>query len=162
LTKLQLGVYAPIMPLEDGHQLKQGSMCAAGTLRRANRVVSRYYDTILKPSGLRATQYTVLSLVAYKTPISINQLAKMLVMDRSTLARDLQPLERQGFVSIAISETDNRVRLASITKQGQAVIRLAQPLWLKAQTSIAKIFGEDRLLNLISELKEVIGLPAKA
>jgi DNA-binding MarR family transcriptional regulator len=162
LTKLQLGVYALIMPLQDGHLLKQGSMCAAGTLRRANRVVSRYYDTILKPSGLRATQYTVLSLVAYKTPISINQLAKMLVMDRSTLARDLQPLERQGFVSIAISETDNRVRLVSITEQGQAVIRLAQPLWLEAQTRISEIFGADRLLHLIGELKEVVGMSGKS
>jgi DNA-binding MarR family transcriptional regulator len=149
------------MPLQDGHVLKQGSICAAGTLRRANRVVSRYYDSILKPSGLRATQYTVLSLVAHKTPISINQLAKMLVMDRSTLARDLQPLERQGFVSIAISESDNRVRLASITKQGQAIIRLAQPLWLEAQTQITEVFGQDRLLNLINELKEVIGMSDK-
>jgi DNA-binding MarR family transcriptional regulator len=136
-------------------------MCAAGTLRRANRVVSRYYDTILKASGLRATQYTVLSLVAHKTPISINQLARVLVMDRSTLARDLQPLERQGFVSIATDETDNRVRLVSITKQGQAVIRVAQPLWLQAQTRISEVFGEDRLLHLIHELKEVVGLPAK-
>jgi DNA-binding MarR family transcriptional regulator len=82
-------------------------------------------------------------------------------MDRSTLARDLQPLERQGFVSIATDETDNRVRLVSITKQGQAVIRVAQPLWLQAQTRISEVFGEDRLLHLIHELKEVVGLPAK-
>ena len=77
--------------------------------------MSRYYDSVLKPSGLRATQFTVLSVVLHKAPVSINQLAIVLVMDRSTLARDLQPLERQGFVSISSDESDNRVRLISMT-----------------------------------------------
>lgn len=135
-------------------------MCAAGTLRRANRVVSRYYDSILKPSGLRATQYTVVALAAAKSPIAVNQMARMLVMDRTTLARDLQPLERDGLVSIEVDPKDNRVRLVSITQQGRAVLEVAQPLWLQAQSRMAELFGEERLLQLIGELKEVTLIPA--
>jgi DNA-binding MarR family transcriptional regulator len=124
--------------------------------------MSRYYDSVLKPSHLRATQFTILAVVSKKAPVSINNLAKILVMDRSTLARDLQPLERQGFVSISSDQNDNRVRLVSITDNGNAVLQKAYPLWLNAQTKITEIFGEDRLLQLISELKEVSTVPSKA
>jgi DNA-binding MarR family transcriptional regulator len=149
------------MPLKHNHPLRSGPMCAAGTLRRANRVVSRYYDSILKPSGLRSTQYTILSVAAAKTPVALNPMARMLVMDRSTLARDLQPLERQGLLAIDVDPNDNRVRLISITPKGLETLKIAQPLWQQAQGTMADIFGEDRLLQLVHELKEVTGLAAK-
>jgi DNA-binding MarR family transcriptional regulator len=131
-------------------------MCAAGTLRRANRVVSRLYDSFLKPSGIRATQYTVLSIIAARGPVSVNQLATMLVMDRTTLARDLKPLEREGFIKVSIDSADNRVRLAAITEKGRATLELAQPLWQQAQQHMAKALGEERLLSLINELREAV------
>ena len=146
------------MSLAENHPLKNGSMCAAGTLRRASRLMSRYYDSVLKPSGLRATQFTILAVVSHKAPCSINNLASVLVMDRSTLARDLQPLERKGFVSISSDQNDNRVRLVSMTENGRAALQKAYPLWLNAQTKISEIFGEDRLLQLIGELKEVVAV----
>ncbi len=133
-------------------------MCASGTLRRANRVVSRLYDNILKPSGLRGTQYTILSIVAVRGPVSVNQLAKMLVMDRTTLARDLKPLEREGFIKIGIDTADNRVRLVVITEHGKETLSIAQPLWQQAQQHMAKALGEERLLNFINELKEVVSI----
>jgi DNA-binding MarR family transcriptional regulator len=136
--------------------LSSGTMCASGTLRRANRVVSRLYDSILKPSGIRGTQFTILRIVAAKGPVSVNQLAKMLVMDRTTLARDLKPLEREGLIKVAIDTADNRVRLVVITQQGKETLDIAQPLWQQAQQHMAKALGEERLLNLINELKEVV------
>lgn len=142
--------------------LSSGIMCAAGNLRRANRVVSRFYDTVLRPSGIRATQYTILSIIAARGPLSVNQLAKMLVMDRTTLARDLKPLERQGFVKVSIDTADNRVRLAAITEQGREVLRAAAPLWQQAQQRMVGVLGEERLINLINELKEVVALTPKA
>jgi DNA-binding MarR family transcriptional regulator len=142
--------------------LSSGMMCAAGNLRRANRVVSRLYDTILKPSGLRGTQFTILRIVAAKGPVSVNQLAKMLVMDRTTLARDLKPLEREGFVKVSIDTADNRVRLVVVTEKGREALAIAQPLWQQAQQRMSKVLGEDRLLNLIAELKEVVILAPEA
>jgi DNA-binding MarR family transcriptional regulator len=137
-------------------------MCAAGNLRRANRVVSRFYDTVLRPSGIRATQYTTLGIVSARGPVSVNHLAKMLVMDRTTLARDLKPLERQGFVKVSIDTADNRVRLAMITEQGREVLKIAAPLWQQAQQRMVGVFGEERLLNIINELQEVVKLAPKA
>jgi DNA-binding MarR family transcriptional regulator len=142
--------------------LSSGIMCAAGNLRRANRVVSRFYDTVLRPSGIRATQYTTLSIIAARGPVSVNQLAKMLVMDRTTLARDLKPLERQGFVKVSIDTADNRVRLAMITEQGREALKNAAPLWREAQQRMTQVFGEERLLRIISELQEVVKLSPKA
>jgi DNA-binding MarR family transcriptional regulator len=142
--------------------LSSGMMCAAGNLRRANRVVSRFYDTILKPSGIRGTQFTILRIIAAKGPVSVNQLAKMLVMDRTTLARDLKPLEREGFIKVSIDTADNRVRLVMITEKGREVLEVAQPLWQQAQQRMSKVLGEERLLGLINELKEVVALAPKA
>jgi DNA-binding MarR family transcriptional regulator len=138
--------------------LSSGMNCAAGTLRRANRVVSRLYDSFLKPSGIRATQYTVLSIVAARGPLAVNQLAKMLVMDRTTLARDLKPLEREGFIKISIDSDDNRVRLAAITEKGRATLEKARPLWQEAQKHMVKVLGEERLINLVKELQEVVAV----
>jgi DNA-binding MarR family transcriptional regulator len=136
--------------------LLNGMMCAAGTLRRANRIVSRLYDSFLKPSGLKATQYTLLRVLSARGPLSVNQLATSLVMDRTTLARDLKPLERDGFVKTSIDSSDNRVRLAAITEQGRARLEQAQPLWQEAQKHMVQVLGEDRLIGLIEELKEVV------
>jgi DNA-binding MarR family transcriptional regulator len=103
-----------------------------------------------------------LSIIAARGPLSVNQLAKMLVMDRTTLARDLKPLERQGFVKVSIDTADNRVRLAAITEQGREVLRAAAPLWQQAQQRMVGVLGEERLINLINELKEVVALTPKA
>jgi DNA-binding MarR family transcriptional regulator len=130
--------------------------CAAGTLRRANRIVSRLYDSFLKPAGIRGTQYTVLSIVAARGPLSVNQLAKMLVMDRTTLARDLKPLEREEFIKTSIDSADNRVRLAAITEKGRATLEKARPLWREAQKHMVKTLGEERLIGFIKELQEVV------
>jgi DNA-binding MarR family transcriptional regulator len=138
--------------------LQRSQMCAAGTLRRANRLVSRFYDQVLKPSGIRATQYTILAIVRGKGPIAVTQLADILVMDRTTLARDLQPLERDGLISLTTSKEDNRVRLVNLTETGQTTLQTAAQLWKKAQNHMIDVIGEDRLLHLISELQEVTRL----
>ncbi|MGL4608214.1 MAG: MarR family winged helix-turn-helix transcriptional regulator [Trueperaceae bacterium] len=149
-------------PKTPAPNLSSGMMCASANLRRANRVVSRFYDAVLKPSGLRGTQFTMLKIVLARGPVAVNQLASTLVMDRTTLARDLKPLEKQGFVKVVIDNADQRVRLVMITGKGKASLERAQPLWQNAQQHMVNVFGEERLMNLIYELKEVVASTAKS
>jgi len=81
----------------------------------------------------------------------------MVVMDRTTLARDLRPLERQGLVSIESGE-DRRERKVNLTTRGMQVMSRALPLWEKAQAQVAKGLGQERLQRLLGDLTAVVAL----
>ena len=84
---------------EKKHQ-NTGNLCACFNLRKAMRTVTHLYDEALKPAGLRATQFTVLASTRNLGPVSVNQLAEKMVMDRTTLTRNLKPLERDGLIAV--------------------------------------------------------------
>ena len=111
--------------------------CACRNLRRSARAVTQLYDETLRPSGLRITQFTLLVAVAMREPVLITQLAATLVLDRTTLARDLKPLTERGLVEITAGE-DRRTRLVRLTRQGREAIGRAYPLWQRAQAQIVE------------------------
>lgn len=114
--------------------------CACTKVRMAARAVTRAYDDILRPSGLRATQLSVLAAIAIDGAMSIAALAEFLGMDRSTLTRNLQPLRKDGLVRIG-AEGWRRSRTLEITDKGRQCIRAATPLWEKAQRMLMGKLG---------------------
>jgi DNA-binding MarR family transcriptional regulator len=80
------------------------------------------YDQFLAPSGLQITQFTLLVSCAVAGPVPITNLAEVLVMDRTTLARNLKPLEKRGMVKISEGE-DRRVRLVELTEKGWVLMK---------------------------------------
>ncbi|MGY4345093.1 putative transcriptional regulator [Bradyrhizobium sp. GM7.3] len=80
--------------------------CNCNQVRRAARRLSRYYDLALAPSGLKATQYGLLSYLVTSGPMTMARLAKLMSMDRATTGHNLRPLVRDGFVEISVGETD--------------------------------------------------------
>jgi len=76
--------------------------CNCLAIRQAARHVSQFYDQVFAPIGLRATQYAILTRLRRDGPMAINALAAALVMDRTTLGRNILPLERDGLIEIAI------------------------------------------------------------
>ena len=134
-----------------------GQLCACFNLRRATRAVTQLYDTVLRPVGLRTTQFTLLNAVRLQAPVTIRQLAASVVMDRTTLTRDLRPLERQRLVSIETGE-DRRERKVDLTAKGAQVITRALPLWQKAQTYVAQGLGQERLQRLLEDLAAAVTL----
>ena len=74
--------------------------CTCANLRKATRVVTQVYDAALQPVGLKATQFTVLAVLAERGEAPLTRLAETLVMDRTTLTRNLKPLVREGFIRI--------------------------------------------------------------
>ncbi len=131
--------------------------CASYNLRRATRAVSRLFDNFLRPSGLRATQYSVLMAARLQGPIALTKLADITVTERTTLTRNLTVLEKRGFVRIEPG-SDRRERQVTITEQGQEALMAAVPFWEKAQAHIEKGLGEDRMGNLLKDLSEIVSL----
>jgi len=115
--------------------------CVCNKTRIAARVVTRIYDDALRPTGLRATQVALLVAVATGEASSIAALAQVLGMDRSTLTRNLGPLESEGLVAIG-AEGWRRSRSLEITRKGRARLREALPLWKKAQDLLKDRLGE--------------------
>jgi DNA-binding MarR family transcriptional regulator len=114
--------------------------CACHKVRTAARAVTRAYDEALRPVGLRATQLAVLVGVAMDKVISINALAELMGMDRTTLTRNLGPLEKQGLVTRG-TEGWRRSRALEVTKKGRSRLRQALPLWSGAQQALKKKLG---------------------
>jgi DNA-binding MarR family transcriptional regulator len=128
--------------------------CACANIRQTNRVITQFYDEILAPSGIYITQFALLATLAEVAPIPINRLAEIMVIDRTTLTRNLDLLNKQHLVRSEEGE-DRRVRLVLLTPEGEQALKLAWPLWQEAQTCIERAFGRERLDTLLAELLAV-------
>jgi DNA-binding MarR family transcriptional regulator len=104
---------------------------------------------------LGVNQYSILARLGSVGPSTIQDLARLLVMDRSTVGHLLRPLEKRGLVSLQVSEQDGRSRVTALTPAGQAVVANGRPLWAKAQQRFARAFGAKGALDLRTVLKQV-------
>jgi DNA-binding MarR family transcriptional regulator len=129
--------------------------CNCLALRQAARHVSQFYDQFLAPSGLRTTQYSILARLQRKGPMTINALAAELVMDRTTLGRNILPLQRDGLVAIAPGQSDRRSRELRLTAVGAARLRGAVKGWRQAQARFEAAFGTRRARELRRLLHDV-------
>jgi DNA-binding MarR family transcriptional regulator len=136
--------------------------CLCHKARMAARVITRVYDEALRRTGLRATQLAVLAAVGARGALSIKSLADSLEMERTTLTRNLRPLEEKGFVVLA-PEARHRSRMLTLTAAGRAALAGAVPLWEEAQRSVRKRLGERRwpvaqaaLQDLIEDTRQTV------
>jgi DNA-binding MarR family transcriptional regulator len=121
----------------------------------AARAVTRLYDDTLRSVGLRATQLAVLAAVGGDEVVSITGLAKFMGMDRSTLTRNLAPLEREGLIRVGV-EGWRRSRTVEITKKGRSRLREALPLWEMAQQTLQQRLGMRRWADIRADLDDLI------
>lgn len=132
--------------------------CPGIRIRMASRVVTRIYDEALRPLGIQESQLSVLVAVAMfgEKGANIGALASVLVVDRTTLTRNLRPLERAGLVRVARSPEDARARIVLLTRAGERMIETAHPVWEKVQKQIAKALGAERVDAIRSRLDELV------
>ena len=127
--------------------------CVNFNLRKAMRAVSQHYDQIMAPSGLRGTQFTILTVLSRLDELTISDLADFLVMDRTTLTRNLKPLEKDGYLEILPGLQDRRSRRIKLTNKGKKVQKTAMPYWQKAQDKIVNFMGKSNARQFISDLR---------
>jgi DNA-binding MarR family transcriptional regulator len=131
--------------------------CTCFNLRKATRVLTQIYDDALRPIGLRGNQIAILTIVKVMGPISLTDLADNLVMDRTTLTRNLKPLHDAGYLASQSGE-DKRKRVIILTSAGAAILKRAEPIWKQLQTDIAKTLGHTRWARLLGDLDHVTHL----
>ncbi len=129
--------------------------CTCFNLRKAARAVTQMYDEALKPSGLRATQFSLLCVVKNNEPIGITELAKTLVTDRTTLTRNLKPLLSQELLEV-IEGADRRQRPIALTSRGRDTLAQALPLWREVQARMVEGLGHARWTGLLGDLNEAV------
>jgi DNA-binding MarR family transcriptional regulator len=117
-----------------------GCFCLAS--RQAARKITRLYDSHMQQSGIRATQFTILSQLMLRGEMPVGKLAGHLGMERTTLTRNLTLLEQRKWVSIHAGD-DPRARMIAITAQGRGMVRRGFPYWSKAQAQVGKLLGAD-------------------
>jgi DNA-binding MarR family transcriptional regulator len=139
------------------HQKPEPTLCVSASLRMASRVVARHYDRALAPAGLSTNAYSILARLGRLGPLPLGALAAALATDRTTLSRELAPLEAAGYVETKADPGDRRRRVVSLSRTGRAAVRKARPLWEEAQRTIAEEFGEDRTIALVAELNSLAG-----
>jgi DNA-binding MarR family transcriptional regulator len=128
--------------------------CVCFNLRRASRMVTQLFDEVLRPSGLRITQFTLMVAVRLRGSAPIQALADILGTDRTTLTRNLKGLEEAGMVSSSAG-TDRRSRLVSLTPKGEQALDETLPLWRQAQQRAVESLGEERLGSLMPVLHHI-------
>jgi len=134
----------------------KGEACNCLALRQAARLATQFYDQHLAPSGLRTTQFSILAKLKRLGPAAINTLAAELVVDRTTLGRNILPLERDGLIRIAPSAADARSKELQLTKKGAARLADAAPKWIEAQKRFESAYGKGRSAELRALLQAVV------
>ncbi len=142
------------MPRRDPADL---ACCTFANLRKASRALSQIYDAALQPVGLKATQLTLLATLERRGVVPVSQLAETLVMDRTTLTRNLKPLAARGLVAVEPGE-DRRVRQVILTAPGRALLEAARPLWARAQRGVVERLGRGRWSGLLDDLAATVDL----
>lgn len=136
------------------------ALCTCATVRKAARIVTQMFETALQPTGLKAGQVTLLAALSKQGDMPLTALAETLVMDRTTLTRNLKPMVRDGLIRIE-TKKDQRVRLVGLTAKGRQKIAEATPLWAEAQSRLVDGLGAGRWSGLVDDLNETIKVARK-
>jgi DNA-binding MarR family transcriptional regulator len=129
--------------------------CNCLAVRQAARHITQFYDQLLAPSGLRTTQFSILAELRRLGPMTINALAAEMVMDRTTLSRNILPLERDGLIAVQQGSRDRRSKELQVTAAGEARFRAGMKGWVQAPREFEKAFGAKRTADMRALLHAV-------
>jgi len=130
-------------------------LCNCLAVRQAARHITQFYDQCLASSGLRTTQFSILAKLKRLGPMTINALAADLVMDRTTLGRNILPLQRKGLIAVVKGRVDRRSKELTVTEVGAGRLRAAIKGWVHAQNRFEAVLGGDRTAELRTLLHAV-------
>ena len=132
----------------------RGFDCLCGNMRMASRALTQLYDSYLAPAGLTSGQLPVLWSIIAAEPLSLGEIADWLVMDKTTVSRNVAALAASGLVALGPG-SDARVKLATSTPKGRKAFAAAMPRWKAAQASVEKRIGRDVFAQAVSGARKV-------
>jgi len=131
--------------------------CCCFNMRKVTRAVTQYFDRFLEPTGIRATQFTLLVALFSTKGKTLTEIAETLVMDRTTLTRNLKPLEKLSLIA-TVQTLDKRSKAYVLTDKGEQIVEKCIPLWQKAQSSVVNALGDDMYKDTISKLTRMLSI----
>ncbi len=129
--------------------------CCCFNLRKVSRAVTQYFDKHLEPAGIRVTQFTILVALSSTNARTLTEVAESLVMDRTTLTRNLRPLEKLSFIT-GTASIDKRSKAYVLTEEGRNILDRAMPYWEQAQLAVTGSIGADRYQHVMTELDSML------
>jgi DNA-binding MarR family transcriptional regulator len=132
---------------DESERLHVPISCACFNVRKAARAISQLYEDFMQSTGLRPTQYSLLTAIAYVGEEGVGALSEVLSTDRTTLSRNLKPLLEHGWVE-PCSGSDRRRRAFRVTEAGRAKLNETIPLWEEAQRFVAEQLGPASIESL--------------
>lgn len=139
----------PEHPMLDAKSIN--AQCSCFNLRKATRAVTQCFDHALEPIGIRATQFSLLTTMAAVSARTLTEMANVLVMDRTTLTRNLKPLEKLGLIE-AVGARDKRSKAYGLTEKGRDILNRATPIWQNMQNQMVAGVGLEVFDMLLGHL----------
>ncbi|WP_244861731.1 MarR family winged helix-turn-helix transcriptional regulator [Pseudomonas sp. Ost2] len=130
-------------------------LCHCLAARRNARYLTRLYDRHMAAAHLSVSQFSLLAMLAEHPDISISELTEIMVMERTTLVRALKPLQTADFIHSRAEGPRSALRL-SLSSEGQARLKEAEPYWHLAQQELEAQVGADRAISIRASLLAVI------
>lgn len=134
---------------------EQAALCACFNLRKASRSLTSFYDEQLRELGITTPQFTILMMIEELGESRITPLADELVVDRTTLTRNLDRLKEEGLVQSRPGKEDARTTVISLTDEGAEILERAYPKWKEVQKEVVDGLGEETFMQLIDILNRV-------
>ena len=125
-------------------------------LRKTSRAITQFYDKMLEPSGLAITQFDLLVAISISKSPTVTKLANEMIIDRTTMTRNLSVLQQKGLARILELENDKRRKNIVLTSKGEELLSKALPRWEKAQRNVTESFGKENSNHLLLELSRII------
>jgi DNA-binding MarR family transcriptional regulator len=128
--------------------------CFGLNIHRAGRAVGKTFDEAFRPLGVNHWQFALLMTVNVPSGLSVGELARSLVVDRTTITANVKPLERSGLITIKVDESDARSRRIELTEKGTDVLKAAYPIWQEVNGQIGSVISgnTDNVLGALSTI----------
>ncbi len=145
-------MYMHILSLMEQHF----DMCYNLALRKTCRLINLFYEDRLASANLKVGQFSILRAVFITKQTSNKELQKLLILNQTTLSRNLKPLIRDGLLTLTTDSEDKRIKIISLSKQGIKKYHRAFPLWLQAQNDLSNKIGTKESKNIINFSEMII------
>lgn len=141
--------------------LEQTSACISYNLRKASRIVSKLYASEMRLAPLRGPQFSLMMAIARRECPAISALAKEVGADRTTMTRNLNHLQKKGFIQV-VQGKDLRTRAVQISQAGRTALDQSISYWQKAQARVLKAVGVARRDRILDDLSVLSGLAKRS
>lgn len=130
-------------------------ICVCANLRKKTRLVTQFYDNLLQPTGLKVTQYSMLANIDLQQSVSISRLGEILLLDQTTITRNINLLKRNGYVDLTRDPQDARAKVITLTDKGVEKLNEATPIWQDIQERIINDIGLEKYNDFYETLKTI-------